>query len=67
MSWNLLIYKPENTPQENDPLGDRDGVSEAFDAAFGVLERASPTEAALPVDGGFRVELNAEDGTVQDV
>ena len=67
MSWNLLIYKPGNTPQENDPLGDLDAVTEAFNAAFIDLEWESPTEAALPVDGGFRFALSAEDGKVQDV
>ncbi len=67
MSWNLLIYKPGDTPQQNEPLGDLDVVTEAFTAAFNGLEWESPTEAALPVDAGFRLELTEEDGTVQDV
>ena len=67
MSWNLLIYKPGETTQNNEPLGELDAVTAAFTAAFIGLEWESPTEAALPVDGGFRLELTEEDGTVQDV
>ncbi len=67
MSWNLIIYKPGETPQQNQPLGDLESVTEAFTAAFIALEWESPTEATLPIDGGFRLELTEEDGTVQDV
>jgi hypothetical protein len=67
MSWNLIIYKPGDTPQQNQPLGDLDAVTEAFNSAFIALEWESPTEAALPVDGGFRLEFTEDDGTVRDV
>jgi hypothetical protein len=67
MSWNLIIYKPGDRPQQNPPLGKLDAVTEAFNAAFIALEWESPTEAALPVDGGFRLELTVEGATVQDV
>lgn len=67
MSWNLLIYKPGDTSDTFAPLGNIDAVTQAFTAAFVGLEWASPTEAALPVDGGFRLELTAEGGTVRDV
>jgi hypothetical protein len=67
MSWNLIIYKPGETPEETQPLGKVQVVTDAFNAAFLALEWESPTEAALPVDGGFRLELTEEDGMVQDV
>jgi len=67
MSWNLIIYKPGDTPQQNQPLGDLESVTEAFTAAFIGLEWESPTEAALPVDGGFRLEFTEEAGMVHDV
>lgn len=67
MSWNLVIYKPGATPQESEPLGDLDAVTAAFSTAFAGLEWDSPTEAALPVHGGFRLEFTNENGTVQDV
>lgn len=67
MSWNLLIYKPGDMPQQNLPLGDLDAVTAAFTAAFTGLEWQSPTEAVFPVDGGFTLEMTEEDGAVQDV
>ena len=67
MSWNLIIYKPGKTPKENEPLGDLDSVTGAFNAAFIALDWESPTQAKLPVDGGFRLELTEKDGTVADV
>lgn len=67
MSWNLLIYKPGDIPQHNEPLGSLEAVSGTFTTAFIGLEWESANEAALPVDGGFRLELTVEDGMVQDV
>lgn len=61
MSWNLLIHN------DGEPLGEIAEVTRKFDAAFRGLEWESPTEAALAVDGGFRVELSAEGGTVEDI
>jgi len=67
MSWNLIIYRPGETPQENQPLCDIDAVTTAFSAEFAALEWESPTQAALPVDGGFLLELTVKDGAVQDI
>ena len=68
MSWNLIIYKPGDKPQQNEPLGDLDVVTEAFNAAFIALDWDSPTEAVFPVEGGFRLELTLDDdGRVKDV
>jgi hypothetical protein len=67
MSWNLLVYKPGPTPEETQPLGDLKAVTEALNVMFNGLEWPSPTRTALPVDGGFELELTAENGTVQDV
>lgn len=67
MSWNLIIYKPGNNPQENESLGNRDAVAGAFESVFTGLVWESSSEALLPVDGGFRLELSVEDGLVQDV
>lgn len=67
MSWNLLIYKPGDTSQSSKPLGELDAVTEVFDAAFVGLAWESPTQAVLPVNGGFRLDLTEEDGAVQDV
>lgn len=67
MSWNLLIYKQGDTPQQIGPIGDLDAVTDAFNAAFIGLEWESPTEAVLPVDGGFRLELTEADGMVESV
>ena len=61
MSWNLLIHN------DGEPLGDIAEVTRKFDDTFRGLEWESPTEAALAVDGGFRLELTEEDGTVQDI
>ena len=61
MSWNLLIHN------DGEPLGDIADITRKFDGTFRGLEWESPTEASLQVDGGFRLELTAEDGTVQDI
>jgi hypothetical protein len=61
MSWNLLIHN------EGEPLGEITEVARKFGEAFHGLEWESPTEAALPVDGGFRLELTADGGMVQDI
>src|SRR4051812_2540922 len=67
MSWNLIIYKPGETPEETEALGDIGAVKEAFNASFPTLKWASATEAAIEAEGGFRLELSEEDGRVQDV
>jgi hypothetical protein len=67
MSWNLLICKSGETPETLAPLGHLAAVKQAFTAAFIGLEWVSATEAALPVDGGFRLVLAVERGAVQDV
>jgi hypothetical protein len=61
MSWNLIIYKQGNS------LGRPDHVKAVFSSVFSELEWQSPTEAALPVEGGFRLELTEQDGLVVDV
>ena len=67
MSWNLIIYKPGTTPQQNAPLGDLDAVTDAFNAAFITLDWETATEAVFPVEGGFHLELTVEGRMVQDV
>jgi hypothetical protein len=67
MSWNLIIYKTGNTSQQVEPLGNLNRVTDALNAAFIDLEWESPIAAALPVEGGFRVNLAVRDRTVQEV
>lgn len=67
MSWNLIIYNPGTTPQQNRPLGSLDSVKSIFSSSFAGLEWESPMEAAFPVEGGFRLELTVQDGSVLDV
>ncbi|MGC3989858.1 MAG: hypothetical protein QM796_09315 [Chthoniobacteraceae bacterium] len=61
MSWNLLVHN------DGEGLGEIADVTRKFDGAFRGLEWESLTEAALPVEGGFRLELTTEDETVQDI
>ena len=61
MSWNLLIHN------DGEPLGDIGDVTRKFAGAFYGLLWESPTEAVLPVDGGFRLELKLKEGVVQDI
>jgi hypothetical protein len=67
MSWNLLIYKPGQINQTGEPLGERDMVAAVFNDAFPGLEWESPSEAALPVERGFRLVLTLGDNTVEDI
>jgi hypothetical protein len=67
MSWNLLIYRIGATEQTEEPLGDLEAVTAAFNGAFEGLEWNSPTEAALPVDGGFILELAVGRHSVQNI
>jgi hypothetical protein len=67
MSWNLIIYKTGNTSQQVEPLGNLNRVTDALNAAFIDLEWESPIAAALPVEGGFRMNLAVQDRTVQEV
>jgi len=67
MSWNLIIYKPGDTPEQNQTLGDLASVAQALTSVFTGLEWESPTEALLPVDGGIRFVLTEENGSIQDI
>jgi hypothetical protein len=67
MSWNLLIYKEGATSEGGGPLGALEAVRAVLDRAFPGLEWQSPVEATLPVDGGFSLEVRAEDDMVQDI
>ena len=57
MSWNLLIYKQGNTPEQTEPLGDLETVADAFSAVFRGLEWLSSTRGVLAVDGGFELDV----------
>lgn len=67
MSWSFLIYRPGKTRQTTEPLGKIGDVTAAVNAAFKGLEWRSPTEASLPVHGGFLLELTEENGVVEDM
>jgi hypothetical protein len=60
MSWNLIIYKQGNS------LGRPDHVKAVFSSVFSELEWESPTEAALPVEGGLRL-ADAQEGEDVDL
>jgi hypothetical protein len=67
MSRKLIIYKTGRTPEEIAPLGDLGRVTDALNGAFINLEWESRTAAALPAEGGFRVNLSMRGVTVQDI
>ena len=60
MSWNVLIYK-----EDQSPLGPLDEVRSALSDEFVDLEWNGPDECALVADGGFILEL--EDDPVKSI